>query len=52
VVIDAAQSPSDVAESTLAAIVGFYSLCIAKRFGLGIVPFTGTPIKAKAPSHP
>jgi len=52
VVIDAAKSPSEVAGSTLAAIVEFYSMRTARRLALGNVPVAGNAIDAKAPSHP
>ena len=52
VIIDAAQSPSDVAGSALAAIVEFYSMRTARRLALDNAPVPGNPIKAKAPSHP
>ena len=50
-VINAAQTPSDVAGSALAAVVEFYSMRTARRLALGKPSIPGNPIEAKAPSH-
>jgi thymidylate kinase len=51
VVIDAAQSPSDVAGSVVSAIVEFYAERTASRLALDAASVSRNPIKAEATSH-
>jgi thymidylate kinase len=51
VVIDAAQSATDVSGSVVGAIVEFYAKRTATRLALDAAPISDNPIKAEAPSH-
>jgi thymidylate kinase len=51
VVVDAAQSPSEVAGSVLGAIVEFYSQRTARRLGLDAAPVSHNSIEAEAPGN-
>ena len=51
VVINAAQSPSDVIDSTVSAIVEFYAERTARRLALNAARVSKNPMNAEASSH-